>query len=172
MKLRLNNDADVFAITQIASLQNPRSLVAIIGAYLTSSDIAINEIEVAKDLLPTTYRANPSLFASRVQAAVSTQFQSASGHQSSAKPTHITVKLHKSEKPLTYHPSTSIKSVTKQWLASPASPSQMPRLRIPLEGIPPFFQSHSEQFTYQIKQETNTRIKILKLKKSWIISRK
>lgn len=168
MKLKLNNDADVHAITQIASLQNCRSIASIIGNYAQMCpDDEDFTVEINKELLTATYRANPSLFASRVNAIAA--FATMSGHQHPTNPAIISIKLYRQEKTQTPR-GTSIKAVTKQWLNS--TQTRQHRLSVPITAIPPFFQTHPEQFTYQIKCETQTKIKILKLKKSWLISRK
>lgn len=171
MKIRINNEADLHAFAQVASLQNPRSVLAIISA--ASARCSTDEdfqAEVAKDLLAPSYHSNPSILAIKIQAT--TQFADSSGFQTPNRPTHVTILLHRQAKLIgaRYTRATpSIKSTTKAWLKLDLKHK---RLHLPHEAIPPFFQTHPEQFVYQIKTETNMPIKILKLSKSWLISRK
>lgn len=174
MRIKINNDTDLHALAQIAGLQNPRSTLGVIAAYAChqSNDEEENfEAEVHKDMLPPTYQANPSLLALQLRAK--TNYVDSSGHQTPGRSTYVTIKLLCERKPAFARytmAQPSIKRTIKNWLHLNLRKSK--KLKIEIEGIPPFFFSHPEQLKYQIKRETQTPIKITQLKKNWLISRK
>lgn len=129
------------------------------------------EITIKRDQLPQSYRANPSLFGIHLRSK--TEFADSSGCQTPHKPDHITIWLHavrKAQNERYTQAQPSLKRVVKAWLNLNAPKTN--KLHIKIEGIPPFFFSHPEQLIYQIKRETQTPIKIIKLKTKWIIARK
>lgn len=167
---------DVFAAGQLAGLQNPRSIVAVIAEYIaedTKPETPDVEITVAKNLLPDTYRGNPSLFANKVLSKLkSDQWQDCSGHQTPGKRSHVTIRLLRKPKPLharraNIHP--SIKQIVKDWLN--LNLHKQRKLSVPIAAIPAFYMTHPEQLVYQIKRETNTPLKIKRLTNTWLIKR-
>jgi len=159
----------------LAGLQNPRSIPALLAAYIIeaiypdSTEIAFT---IAKDLLPDTYKGNPSLFAAKVLEKLAGEWLDSSGFQTPHKRTHVTIVLFRKAKPSharRAHPAPSLKQTVKLWLDLNLHKAR--KLRIPLIGVPPFYASHPEQLTYAIKKETKTPIRIRRMKTSWMISR-
>lgn len=174
MILKVNNEADKHALAQVASLQNPRSLQAIIAEYILAFAVEGEDVTVHihRDLLPDSYKRNPSLFGIHMLSKCE-GFEDSSGHATAQRSTHVTIKILRQRKPdnMRYAQSKpSIKRTIKNWLN--LNDKRSKRLKIPIAGIPPFYFSHAEQLRYQIKQETQTPIKIIRLKKNWIIARK
>lgn len=129
---------------------------------------------VACELLPFTYRTNPSLF-SRCVLSHAPSFKGCSGgggSRSVYSPTQINITL--TRQPYTAHDrlgnngKVSIKSQVRQLLAAPPGS----KLMVPLSKIPPFMLSHSEQLAYAFFRETGQRIKITKTSIKWIITLK
>lgn len=177
MKLKLNNDADRFAWEQVAGLQNSRSLTTTIAEYIRTraifNDDESCEVTVAKALLPDSYKGNPSLMAVKLLQKLDGEWMDSSGYQTPGKRTHVTLVMLRNAKPShsrRAHASPSVKQVIKEWLE--LNEPRSSRLRIPIASVPPFYFSHPEQLKYQIKQETETPIKIIRLSKSWLIARK
>lgn len=169
MKLSLNNEADVFA-----SLQNTRSITTGIAELLLedADDTGDVTVEVAKSLLPDSYKGNPSLFASKVLEKLNGQWEDSSGYQTPNKRTHVTIKILRHAKPSharRANPLPSVKQIIKQWLD--LNLPDIRKLRIPIAAIPPSYLSHPEQLTYAIKRETETPIRIHRAKASWFIKR-
>lgn len=172
MNIKVNNDADRYALASVASLQNSRSLVAILAEYINAQGDEPTTVTIKRNQLPSSYKSNPSLFALRLLAKCP-QFADSSGYSTPMSPEHVTVKLLRDRKPdnARYTQAIpSLKRVIKNWINLNEKKSK--KLRIPIEGIPPFFFSHPEQLTYQLRKETQTPIKIIKLNKHWVFARK
>lgn len=177
MKLKLNNEADVYAATEIAGLQKTiNSIVAILAGYATETcpeEDSSFSATIDKELLADSYRSNPSLLAAKVLVQLQRnggEWESCSGHLIS--PTHIRVQMSKQPK-LTHVRNTvrlSVKGTIKDWLR--LNEPKYKKLKLPISVLPAWYVSHPEQLTYMIKQETGTPIKITKLTAHWLISRK
>ncbi len=178
MKITLNNDTDLHDANQVAGLQNSRSVTATIAGYINvvTQGQSIHkdcEVTVHKVLLSNSYRGNPSLFGTKVLAALKGEWLDSSGWQTVGKRTHITIKLLRQAKPehaRRAFASPSIKQLIKQWLELNLPNSR--KLTIPIAGIPAFYTTHPEQLTYAIKREMGTPIRIKRAKTIWIFARK
>jgi len=176
LKLKLNNEADLQAAAEIAGLQNGEGIVVLLAGYAYTQTTGSNEpftAIISKSLLADSYKGNPSLLAAKVLVRLQRDdgdWESCSGHLTS--PTHITVRLSMQAKErnvrTTLRP--SVKGTIKAWIA--LDEPRFKRLRLPIASIPDWYVSHPEQLTYAIKQETQVPIKITKLTKSWLVSRK
>lgn len=181
MQLKINNAADEFAISQVAGLQNYKSIAALVAAY---ADVYSNsngnndeefEIIIAKELLPDSYKNNATALALKILSKINdSHWKDASGYATpTQESTHVTIKILRDRKPdnaRRTNAKPSIKAIIKEWLA--LNKPKSIRLTLKVRDVPPFYLSHSEQLTYQIKRETSKKIKILRLDKTWIISRK
>lgn len=175
MKLKLNNEADIFACSEIAGLQNSQSIVTLLAEYANSQcgEDEVFTASIDKELLADSYKSNPSLLAGKVLVRLQRgegNWQSCSGHLTSD--THVTVRLSQQPKQKYVRVSArpSVKQTIKDWLS--LNEPKHKKLKLPISILPAWYLSHPEQLTYTIRQETNTPIKIIKLTNSWIISRK
>lgn len=172
MKIKILNANDASAIAEITGLQNYRSIAALVAAYadfcLPMEDF---EAIIAKSLLPDSYKGNPCQLALTILSK--TVFKDSAGYQTPNNEKAVTIKLLRERKPphkRWTRMAPSAKSVVKDWLALDLPASA--KFKLPLVSIPAFILSHPEQLTYQVHIETDIRIKITKLTKSWLITRK
>lgn len=173
MKIRLNSDADEFALMQLANLSHVRSTIQLLSAYANAHAPEDEDFEciIAKERLAACYTYNPTLLAAKIKA--NTSFLDYSGFQTPDAPGHITILLLRSYKLATQRKGRSkpnVKSLIRDWLNLNLPSDQ--RLDIPHIAISPFFLTHPEQVTYQIKRELSVPIKIKRLKTKWVISRR
>lgn len=175
MKLTLNNEADVFAVGELAGLQNGGGIVLLLAAYAAAEGDGETEFiaTINRELLGDTYRGNPSLLAAKVLVRLQCRdgdWESCSGHLTSE--THVSVRLSKMPKQryVRSYARPSVKGTIKEWIDLKLHKSK--RLKLPISTIPAWYMSHPEQLTYTIKQETQVAIKITKLTGSWLISRR
>lgn len=173
MKLTIANSKDIEAIATVCNIYSYKNINHLVRTYANSQVPKEEDLEVtvSKDLLPATYRYNPSLLAQKIQVNISDQFQSCSG-STSANGGNISIILRReSKKPFQrYHPNPSVKQMIKEWIDLNLPDDQS--LELPLSIIPQFYSTHPEQLVYQIKQETQTPIKIKRFKTVWKITRK
>lgn len=173
MQLKILNSADEYAASLVAGLQNSRGFAQIIAEHSQRCDKEDDfTCIIAKQLLPASYRGNPSILAIKALAKVD-DFQDASGYQTPQDQATITIIFYRKCKEAQHrrtNPFPSVTAIIKEWLQLNLPKSK--RLTVPLLSIPPHFSTHPEQLTYRIKIETQTPIKITKLSKSWLISRK
>lgn len=170
MKTRLASDADQLAMLQVCGLSSTRSPAALLAALSHVCMPEENfEVIIAKDRLASTFRANPSLLAKRILEKCY-DFNDSAGFYTPGAGKFVTIILFRERRPPTqrrYHPHPSVLQVIKNWHNDPQA---VKVLEIPIEEIPAFYLTHSEQLTYKIWRETNTRINIKKLKFLWKIT--
>lgn len=172
MNLKLANDKDVAALQTVTGCHTG-VISTLLATYASEqSDEEDFTAHINRMLVTASYRSNPSVLA--LTTMNKTQgFADCSGYQTPNADEYITIVLHRCKKPDHARKSTpkaSAKQVIKGWLAL-----NLPRLEtldIPIESIPKFLLTHSEQLTYQIHRETNVRITIKKFKTKWQIQRK
>ena len=176
MKLKLNNEEDFAAAAEIAGLQNGEGIIALLAGYAYTQSSGSDEpftATINKSLLADSYRSNPSLLAAKVLMRLQRddgEWESCSGHLTSS--THISIRLSMQAKDRNVRTlfRASAKGTIKEWLE--LDEPRFKRLTMPIKAIPDWYKSHPEQLKYTIKQETGKTIKITKLTKSWLISRK
>lgn len=173
MQIKINNDADEFAILQLSGLNSARSLTSLLSTFAKQvpSDEDL-EVIISKSKLHDCYKSNPSILGINICNRLP-DFLDSSGYQTPQAPNHITIVLHRERKATHQrrsHPKPSFLRVIKEWLDLNLSKDKI--LSIPTEQIPGFLFTHPEQVTYKIKRETNTPIHILRLKTIWKISRR
>lgn len=173
MKSKLLTPTDVTAFAEIAGLQNWRSIASLLSIY-ADTECPTDEdfhVVIAKELLPDSYKNNPSLLSSVILSK--SEFLDSSGHRTPDAPNTVTIQLLRERKP-SYQRWTRItptlKGLIKDWLNLNLPKEK--KLRIPINAITAFYRSHPEQLKYQIKAETDTPISILQLSKVWLITRK
>jgi hypothetical protein len=173
MNIHLNSDADEFALMQLAGLSHVRSTIQLLSAYANAHAPEDEDFEciIAKQRLAACYTYNPTLLAVKIKC--NTQFLDCSGFQTPDAPGYVTILLLRSYKLATQRKGRSkpnVKSLIRDWLnLNLPTPSH---LDIPLSCISPFFLTHPEQVTYQIKRELSTPIKIKRFKTKWQITRR
>lgn len=175
MKVKLNTDADTYAMSVVASLQNYRSIAALLAAY---ADVKCPSDEnftamVRKSLLPASYRSNPSALALAMLGLSTDDFEDSAGYQTPSKSSHVTVRLLRDGKPdhaRRTNAKPSIKQTIKEWLELNLDSDEV--LHFPIADIPRFLYTHPEQLTYQIKRESGTPIRIIRSATLWTITRK
>lgn len=175
MNLVLRSGADVEAIATITSLQNYRSIAQLVAAYIETQELPdyaenVFRVSIHNTLLTDSYITNPTALASKVRSKLNQEDWKGCGAYSQKGFIVLELRRENKLKDKRTTAKASVKKVIKEWLTLDLPQSR--KLQISLTDIPPFLSVHPEQLTYQIKRETATQIKIIKLSKSWLIQRK
>lgn len=173
MKIKLRNASDLVAVQTVVGSPDASLTIAIAMMANSALDNENFEVIIDKALLPDTYKSNPTALASKIQAKAYEQFPDFGGWQTpDTDGKFVTIVLMRERKPdaaRRSHPQPSAKHLIKEWLTL-----DLPRLTlldVPIDIIPPFFRTHPEQLSYQIKRETLTAITIRRYTKKWTIQR-
>jgi hypothetical protein len=170
LKLQLTSEKDKLAMLQVLKWEDaekeplPAQLIATIGNYHVPADQDF-EVIIAKSMIPRSYGYNPSLFAHNVLSRMEGFTDSAGAECPDTK--FIKVIFYRQEKPMVkYSTKVSIKQRIRDWLKT-----EELFLDIDVKDITPAYKTRPEQLTYQIRRETETKIKIRRLKTKWVITR-
>lgn len=168
MNLKLADEYDQQAIQHACNLSTVRSiaqLVAHAAVQHCPEDVDFS-CTIAKAMLPHSYRSNPTVLAERCkQHALSMNPISFRTHRGCDLGSSVSIWLFRDDK-RDVRPLSLLKLVIR-WLES----EQEGELIVPLTNVPISARQRPEQFTYTVKRQTQTRIKIKKLKTQWNISR-
>lgn len=175
MQVKILTTKDAAAIAEIAGLQDYRSVARLVASYIEyqppNSDVTVT---ISKEMLPDTYKRNPSLLGIYLLSKLSPFFQDSAGAQDhSSEGKNIVIQLFQERKPFNgrwTHAKASAKQLIKEWLELELPPNS--KLKIPIDAIAKTYHFYPAQLLHQIYKETNIRIKFTILTKSWLITRK
>lgn len=170
MIIKLLNAKDKETLEKVALLQNQDATLTKLLSTVAEATCPTGEdfsCKIAKAMLVHSYQYNPSLMASKVRS-LSPSFQDAGGRVDPDAPSsQIIITLYRTWRDRTQPYQERARNSLKQRVKNAIQQGYI--ISVPISEIPPFYLSHSEQLTYQIKRETGNKIKITKLKSSWKI---
>ena len=168
MNLKLADEYDQHAIQEACNVSNVRSIAQLVAhaAVQHCPDDEDFSCTIAKAMLPHSYRSNPTVLAERTkQHTLSLNPLSFRTHSGCDLGKSVSIHLFRDNKQ-DIRPLSLLKLVIR-WLESETEGE----LIVPMENVPISARQRPEQFTYTVKRQTQTRIKIKKLKTQWNISR-